>query len=58
MCDIGCGSIVDRLDAARPVKGTIQYLAPELVQQLASSSNCSNYNPFKSDVFSLGLVVL
>lgn len=46
----------------RQVKGTLAYLAPELVERLSSANSAnvdrSESDPFKSDAFSLGLVVI
>ncbi len=46
----------------RQVKGTLAYLAPELVERLNQANSTSlatkTSDPFKSDAFSLGLVVI
>jgi serine/threonine protein kinase len=42
----------------RTLIGTVAYLSPELLKDHLDFKYKSNYNPYKSDVFSLGLVFL
>ncbi|CAK86725.1 unnamed protein product (macronuclear) [Paramecium tetraurelia] len=53
-CDVGCSSQVDSIQTISVV-GTKSYLAPEL---LNAETNRLKHNPFKSDVYSLGLCFL
>ncbi|CAD8111170.1 unnamed protein product [Paramecium sonneborni] len=53
-CDVGCSSQVDTIQTISVV-GTMSYLAPELFY---AESNKLKHNPFKSDVYSLGLCFL
>lgn len=39
------------------MQGTVAFLAPELIESIWNKK-MGKYNPFKSDVFSLGLVIL
>ena len=38
--------------------GTLNYLSPELLFAFKENKFAFNYNPYKSDVYSLGLVFL
>ena len=42
----------------RTLAGTVPYLSPELFKAYQEMKYKINYNPYKSDVFSLGLVFL
>jgi serine/threonine protein kinase len=42
----------------RTLIGTVAYLSPELFQAYTELKFKSNYNPYKSDTFSLALVFL
>ncbi|CAD8099810.1 unnamed protein product [Paramecium sonneborni] len=53
-CDVGCSSKVETISTISVV-GTKSYLAPEL---LNAETNRFKHNPFKSDVYSLGLCLL
>ena len=55
VCDVGAGEILmnDQQTKTKTIKGTIPFLAPELLSEsLFAKKTC---NPFKADVFSLGL---
>ena len=55
VCDVGAGEILmtDQQTKTKTIKGTIPFLAPELLSEsLLAKKSC---NPFKADVFSLGL---
>ncbi|CAK90455.1 unnamed protein product (macronuclear) [Paramecium tetraurelia] len=53
-CDVGCSSQVETIQTISVV-GTESYLAPEL---LNAETHKLKHNPFKSDVYSLGLCFL
>ena len=57
LCDVGSCKIVSKesLDEAT-ILGTVPFLAPELIQ--TKNSKITTNNPFKSDVYSLGLVIV
>jgi serine/threonine protein kinase len=56
LCDVGSCKVVDRDSEDATILGTVPFLAPELVR--VRSKKLVSSNPFKSDVFSFGLVVL
>ena len=60
VCDVGAGTAVGLCDQTKEgtVIGTPFYLSPELLQAHMKHQHLTNYNPFKSDVYSLGLVIL
>jgi serine/threonine protein kinase len=59
ICDVGVGTESRGENTkTRTLIGTVAYLSPELFQAYRDLRYKSNYNPFKSDVFSLGLVFL
>jgi serine/threonine protein kinase len=60
LCDVGSCKVVSKENAEEAtILGTVPFLAPELFNLHAKSSNkIVSTNPFKSDVFSFGLVVL
>ncbi|CAD8169117.1 unnamed protein product [Paramecium pentaurelia] len=53
-CDVGCSSQIETIQTISVV-GTKSYLAPEL---LNAETHRLKHNPFKSDVYSLGLCFL
>ncbi|CAD8093644.1 unnamed protein product [Paramecium sonneborni] len=53
-CDVGCSSQIETIQTINVV-GTKSYLAPEL---LNAETTKLKHNPFKSDVYSLGLCFL
>lgn len=57
LCDVGSCKVVtgDNMEEAT-ILGTVPFLAPELIK--IKSKKLTSSNPFKSDVFSFGLVVL
>lgn len=58
VCDVGAGDILkkDQHTKTKTIKGTIPFMAPELLNEnLFSKKSC---NPFKADVFSLGLCLI
>ena len=59
VCDVGVGTAVGNENTkTRTLIGTIGYLSPELLEAYKSHQYHTSYNPFKSDVYSLGLVFL
>lgn len=57
ICDVGSCKVVssEEIEEAT-IFGTVPFLAPELLKM--KSKKIISTNPFKSDVFSLGLVLL
>jgi serine/threonine protein kinase len=57
LCDVGSCKVVtgENVDEAT-ILGTVPFLAPELIK--IKSKKMVSSNPFKSDVFSFGLVFL
>ena len=60
ICDVGVGTETfgSTNTITRTLTGTVPYLSPELFKAYVEMKYKSNYNPYKSDVFSLGLVFL
>lgn len=59
ICDVGVGTESRGENTrTRTLIGTVAYLSPELFQAYRELKYKQLYNPFKSDVFSLGLVFL
>lgn len=59
ICDVGVGTESRGENTkTRTLIGTVAYLSPELFQAFKDLKYKSYYNPYKSDVFSLGLVFL
>ena len=61
ICDIGSGvalSETSRPTQFRSVVGTPSYLSPELFALNENKARFGVYDPFKSDVYSLGLCIL
>jgi serine/threonine protein kinase len=60
VCDVGAGTAVGECENTkeRTVIGTPYYLSPELYQAHTEKRNLTNYNPYKSDVYSLGLLFI
>lgn len=57
ICDIGSGKQIKNEDTGTStIAGTVPFLSPELMNNLSNSR--TNHNPFKSDVYSLGLCLL
>jgi serine/threonine protein kinase len=57
ICDIGsCRVITNEATEWATLVGTVPFLAPELIRNYMNTGHCNN--PFKSDVFSLGLCLL
>jgi serine/threonine protein kinase len=55
ICDIGSGKMIKNENTqTSTISGTIPFLSPELFKGF-SKNNRLLHNPFKSDVFSLGL---
>lgn len=60
VCDVGSGVGMENTSSitrTRTIAGTEIYMSPEMFNGIMNSVDPS-YNPFKSDVFSLGLVIL
>ena len=54
ICDIGSGKLINNENTSTAtISGTIPFIAPELMCNISNSK--INHNPFKSDVYSLGL---
>ncbi|CAD8127214.1 unnamed protein product [Paramecium sonneborni] len=59
VCDVGFGTeIIDEESRSRTIGGTIGYQSPEIYTAFKRRKPQAKYNPYKSDVFSLGLVFL
>ncbi|CAD8108628.1 unnamed protein product [Paramecium primaurelia] len=59
VCDVGFGTeIIDEEQRSRTIGGTVLYQAPEVYRAFKRRKHQAKYNPYKSDVFSLGLVFL
>lgn len=59
VCDVGVGTAVGIDNTrTRSLIGTVSYLSPELYKAYKEGKVTTNYNPLKSDVYSLGLVAL
>ncbi|CAD8185905.1 unnamed protein product [Paramecium pentaurelia] len=59
VCDVGFGTeIIDEESRSRTIGGTIGYQSPEIYAAFKRRKPQAKYNPYKSDVFSLGLVFL
>ncbi|CAK57219.1 unnamed protein product (macronuclear) [Paramecium tetraurelia] len=59
VCDVGFGTeIIDEESKSRTIGGTVLYQAPEVYRAFKRRKHQAKYNPYKSDVFSLGLVFL
>ena len=60
VCDVGAGTAVGYCDSTkeRTVIGTPYYLSPELNKAYMDKMGNVKNNPYKSDVYSLGLVFL
>jgi serine/threonine protein kinase len=57
VCDIGCGiEIGNNYEQTHTIQGTVPFLAPELIENYSKMK--SHANPFKSDIFSLGLCLV
>ena len=57
LCDVGsCKVISSEAMEEATIYGTVPFLAPELIK--TNSQKIISSNPFKSDVFSFGLVML
>lgn len=56
VCDIGSGFEAKDINATRTITGTLPFLAPELIDSFSNMK--TKTNPFKSDVFSLGLCLI
>lgn len=60
ICDVGAGTAVGVCDMTenRTVIGTPFYLSPELYVAYKQKQHLANYKVYKSDCYSLGLVIL
>jgi len=59
VCDVGVGTAVGTDSTrTRTLMGTVNYLSPELLRAYRENKFTITYNPYKSDVYSLGLVLL
>ncbi|CAD8045114.1 unnamed protein product [Paramecium primaurelia] len=59
VCDVGFGTeIIDEESRSRTIGGTVTYQSPEVYRAFKRRKPQAKYNPYKSDVFSLGLVFL
>ncbi|CAD8119751.1 unnamed protein product [Paramecium sonneborni] len=59
VCDVGFGTeIFDEESRSRTIGGTVGYQSPEVYTAFKRRKPQAKYNPYKSDVFSLGLVFL
>lgn len=57
LCDVGsCHYVNSEYIEEATIFGTVPFLAPELIKM--KSKKIISSNPFKSDVYSLGLVLL
>lgn len=57
ICDVGsCKTIDLEGDPEATIKGTLSFLAPELIK--IEADKITSINAFRSDVFSFGLVML
>ena len=60
LCDVGSCKVISKENAEEAtILGTVPFLAPELFNINSNKpSKITSTNPFKSDVFSFGLVIL
>lgn len=59
VCDVGVGTFCDNITRTRTLIGTLSFISPELYDSYKiEHKDYTSYNPFKSDMFSLGLVFL
>lgn len=58
LTDLGVSKNISSVFSENTVVGTLKYLSPELETAVANKNTQIKYDPFKSDVFSLGLVFL
>jgi serine/threonine protein kinase len=59
VCDVGVGTAVGNDSTrTRTLMGTVNYLSPELLKAYRENKFSITYNPYKSDVYSLGLVLV
>ena len=58
ICDFGCSKLSPNKTDINTVVGTRLFLSPELYESYENQEPTSEYNPFKSDIFSLGLVIV
>ena len=58
VCDVGAGELLmnDQHTRTKTIEGSIPFIAPELLAENLFSKK--SYNPFKADVFSLGLCII
>jgi serine/threonine protein kinase len=60
ICDVGVSTVTGEASntKTRTLMGTLGFLSPELFSTYRASKMHAQYNPYKSDVFSLGLCIL
>lgn len=60
LCDVGFGTMMEEDDhtISLTVGGTVGYFSPEMFKCYIHHAPVAQYNPYKSDVFSLGLVFI
>ena len=61
ICDVGVSTVLSsssNTTTYRTLMGTLTFLSPELLTAYKSNKRLIQYNPYKSDVYSLGLVFL
>ena len=61
ICDVGSGTLISEISRPtqfRTVTGTPNYLSPELFSLNENKAYYGVYDPYKSDVYSLGLCIL
>ena len=58
LIDFGVSKFADEVTQANSLVGTLSYLSPELLKAQKEGQTTLVYNPYKSDIFSLGLLIL
>ena len=58
LIDFGVSKFADEVTQANSLVGTLSYFSPELLKAHKEGQTNFVYNPYKSDIFSLGLLIL
>ena len=60
ICDVGCQSstLKNETTKTRKIVGTVPFFSPEIIFEYFDKKDQVHHNPYKKDIFALGLTIL